>query len=199
MYYKKHDEIPSLPDDIKFDLINLAEHNLKENVPMLIWFKGTETENKNSLGYINNKADIETLIEKTGGVGFYPIKGELHERVSNFFKNQNLGSPTIYYFLQVVTGGKSVSPHIDPIDRRTSGFLYLLKSGGNNVRTRWYEVKDEFKDLECPEGTIIPYDKLTMVEDNCLEEDTWHWMNFNKIHSVENQETLRVALWAQPI
>jgi hypothetical protein len=46
-----------------------------------------------------------------------------------------------------------------------------------------------------PEYIGIPYKNLTVVEEHCLEEDTWHWLNFNEIHGVPNQESLRIFLY----
>jgi len=197
MYYKKYTEIPSLPADIKQQLIQLAEQNQQNNVPVVAWYSGYETENRSSLAFVEyNNRFLESNGNESGGVGFYHLDYQLNERICNFYKKVN--HPNInftHYWLQIVTGGNFVGPHTDDPVSRSDGFLYVLKSGGSNVRTKWYEVKKEFSHLIPEHYTSIPYSKLDQVEDHCLEEDTWHWLNFSKIHGVENQESLRISLW----
>lgn len=197
MYYKKYSEIPSLPKELADECVFIAEHNVKNNVPMVVFYGRYETENKNSAAYNDpGKEYLETGGEQSGGVGFFDIPSRLNLDICNFYKSVN--HPLIKnekYFIQVCTGGKFVGPHVDDSNSRAEGFLYLIKSGGSDVRTRWYELKEEYSHLSLTEYSVIPYSRLNIVEDHRLEENTWHWLNFNKIHSVENQETLRVALW----
>lgn len=195
MYYKKQENIPALPEDIKQECIKVAEEYLATQPGA--WYRRYETENKNSVAYIEDISELsESEDRKSGGVGFYSLPPYLVEKICNFYKD--VDHPAVKhtgYQIQVVIGGQFVAPHIDDSNVRTSGFLYLLKTGGENVRTVWYEVKPEYKNLELSEYSGIPYSRLDVAEDNCLEEDCWHWMNFNKIHSVENQESLRISLW----
>ena len=197
MYYKKYTGIPSLPNDIKQQLIQIAEHQIQNNVPMVVWYSGYQTEDKNSVAFVEfDKRFQESGGYETGGVGFYLIPSEIIDSICEFYKTVN--HPEInfnYYYLQVVTGGNFVGPHIDDPRARTDGMLYLLQSGGADVRTTWYEVKKDYQHLALENYSVIPYSKLDQIEDHRLEEDVWHWLNFNKIHGVTNQETLRIALW----
>lgn len=199
MYYKKHNEIPALPKHITEVCIEYGESMLNMNVPLAVKYGSYEIENKNSIAYIPEEEFNSSSYKKSGEVGFYFLAPEVSQSICDFYNQVN--NPLIknvIYFLQVVTGADFVAPHIDDPDRRSEGMLYLLKAGGANVRTQWYEPKEEFKDLELANYTCIPKDKLNLVEDQCLEEDCWHWMNFSKIHGVENQESVRFALWGFP-
>lgn len=197
MYYEKLGDVPSLPEHLKLACIELAEYNLKNNVPMPVWYSRYETSNKNSISYIPAGEEfVGSDGQKSGGVGFYNSTAELTKQLSDYYTSLNHPfGKNIQYFIQIVIGSSFVAPHIDNPAEREHGFLYLLKAGGNNVKTRWYEINEEYKHAEVIYNTAIPYDRLTLVEEHCLEENTWHWMNFSKAHSVENQESTRIALW----
>jgi len=200
MYYKKYDTIPKLSYDLKLACIELAENNLKIKVPLDQWFSRLETTDKTSIAYIELEEDLTKFSNNAGGVGFYGLPADLNKQICDFYNDIN--NPNIkfnQYFIQVVTGGNFVAPHTDGEDYRSAGFLYLLKSGGTNVRTRWYEIKEEYKNNNLTPYAMIPYSRLNLIEDHILEEDCWHWLNFSKIHSVENQENLRIALWGTTV
>jgi len=197
MYYKKHVEIPALPDALKQELIQMTESYIENNEPMGAWYKRYETTNKQSIAFLeHNKRFDETDGKETGGVGFYEIPYDLLCKIVAFY--QQVNHPEINftkYWIQVVTGSNFVGPHIDDPLERKDGFLYILKAGGEKVTTTWYEVKQEYQHLQLENYSLIPYSKLDQVESHCLEEDTWHWLNFSKIHGVTNQESLRIAMW----
>jgi len=196
MYYKKHNEIPALPNHIAKACIEYGESMISNNIPLVVKYGSYETENKNSIAYIPAEEFNHPSYKKSGEVGFHWLPPEMNQSICDFYNEVN--NPLIknvMYFLQVVAGADFVAPHIDDPHRRSEGMLYLLKAGGSNVRTQWYEPKEEFKDFELANYSCIPKDKLNLVEDQCLEENCWHWLNFSKIHGVENQESVRFALW----
>jgi len=197
MYYKKYSEIPGLPNDLKQELIQIAENYIENNIPMVSWYKRYETLNKTSIAFLEHSTFIADENGKdSGGVGFYAIPIDLHKKIIDFY--QKVNNPAInfkMYILQVVTGGSFVAPHIDDPQERKAGFLYLLKAGGDNVTTTWYKVKQEYQHLTLENYSGIPYSRLDQIEKHCLEEDMWHWLNFNQIHGVTNQESLRIMLW----
>jgi hypothetical protein len=189
VYYRKRTDIPGLPNDIAKECIQIATNSINANLPMDLWYQKLELENIDSLSYTT----FENNIENTGGVGLYRLPILLNERICDYYKKTNTELSTyVKFYIQVVTGGNFVAPHIDP--GRVEGFIYLLQAGGQNVRTKWYTVKEEFKNLKKEESAAIPYHKLTEVENQCLEENMWHQLNFQEIHSVENQEYLRISL-----
>lgn len=196
VYYKKCTKVPSLPQNLANELIELAKSYLGEYHPMEHWYKKAELENPNTLNYITCE---DKIVSEGGGsgVGLYNLPERINDKIYKFYRHTDTELSTIEKFsLQVVTGGQFVAPHIDP--ERSGGYLYILKSGGDDVRTRWYSVKDEFKDLILNKGYAISFDRVDVIEDRCLEENTWHWLNFGEIHGVENQVTLRIAICEKP-
>jgi hypothetical protein len=197
MYYKKYPDIPSIPEELKKEIISFAEKKARKDRTEAFYYD-FEKKDESSVAFLDGQNNFENDDRQSGGVGFYRLPADLNKKIVSFYKNPKISFPTNKpwnYFVQVVTGGPCVFPHIDAADSRTNGLIYLLKSGGPNVRTRWYEPKKEYAHLKLTQCKGIPYSRLDVVEDRCLEEDTWHHMNFLAIHSVEYQESLRLALW----
>ena len=193
VYYKKCSSIPRLPENISKELIALAERYVERHEPMQYWFRELDFKNKDSLSYVT----ADDKIVSSGGVGLYSLSYSMNQEICDLYKGTDTELAVFdEFFLQVVTDGKFVAPHSDP--GRKVGYLYILKAGGTNVRTKWWRVKDEFTDLPKIDGYGVPYEKLDVVEDHCLEEGTWHYLNFEELHSVENQETLRIGLCGSP-
>lgn len=199
MYYKKVDDVPTIPNEIKAECLRIGEENTRKNVPLEYWFNRFEYEDRGSISFIEKGKEIDYFKNEThGGVGFYELPPDLVLSLIDFYKDVDHPiSENRYYYLQVVTGGGCVPPHVDAKSARTDGYLYLIKNGGDDVRTVWYEVKDEYKDQKLLEYTGIPYSKLDIMESHTLQEDSWHWLNFSKIHSVENQQSLRLSLYGR--
>lgn len=191
IYYKKRNDIPRIPEFIAKECISIAIDNVNCHKPMDFWYRRVELDDANSLSYTTE----QDIINDTGGVGIYLVPAFLNVGLCNYYKNFNIGISPMQFAIQVVTGGNFVAPHNDP-KTRPAGLMYLLQSGGKNVRTKWYTVKDEYRNKTTKEyGVGFPYHKLDVVEDQCLEENTWHYMNFQEIHSVENIEYLRIAIF----
>ena len=192
IYCKLKENYPILSEDLKKDCIDYALSCLENKNSMEAWYCRVEKENKNSLGYIEEN----NIIEKSGGVGFYFLDSELNQRViDDFKKSGNQEINFTLYAVQAVVGGDFVGPHVDDPSARKEGVLYMLKTGGENVLTRWYNIKEQYRHLDIPTGTGIPYERLNIADEHCLKEDKWYWLNFNQIHSVENQQSVRLALY----
>jgi hypothetical protein len=196
MYYQKYPDIPAIPADLKKEIISFGERKVGKETKA--FYYDFETKDGSSLAFLDNQNNFESDDRQSGGVGFYKIPADLNKKIVTYYNNPRISFPQLkprHYFIQVVSGGPCVFPHIDDSNSRTNGLIYLLKSGGSNVRTRWYEPKKEFSRLKLTQCRGIPYSRLDIVEDQCLEEDAWHYLNFSAIHSVEYQESLRLALW----
>jgi len=204
MYYRKLDDIPSIPEHIKLACIATAKNTLTNHNSSYIWYNNLETVDKNSVAYFDQRNQSQEFLQsdnnELGKIGFCGLSAELNAQIYNFYEKIN--HPMIkngVFRIQISVAGNFIAPHFDPPALRDNGIIYLLDAGGPDVRTKWYEVKAEFNHLKLPSATGIPYSKLDVAADHRLEEDTWHWMNFSKIHSVENQKSLRIALWALPV
>lgn len=195
MYYQKHDDIPLIPESIRTSCIKVVEDNLINQVPLHVSYRNYETSDQNSVCFVEPGDEYkETNGKETAYIGFYVVPDDIKNQIQDFFKNADHAFQQYQtWLLQISADGDFVGPHID--GGRIYGSIFVLKSGGKNVRTRWYEIKDEFKHLAMKENTYIPYSRLNIVEDHCLDENEWHFMNFSKIHSVENQKSIRIALY----
>ena len=193
MYYKKLN-VPCLPDDLKQDLLKEALSVIAEKENPILNHRRIESEDRTYLNYIGIE-DME-FYKNSGGVSTYSISPHLHARVYNFYQNANHPISNLFagYVFLFVEGGSYCAPHIDDVIRRRNGLQLLLQAGGKNVTTAWWEPKEEFKDLPVIDYCGIPYSKLDKATETCLEENVWHWMKFDSIHSVENLESIRVFI-----
>lgn len=194
MYYKKLD-IPSLPEDLRKDLIEEAiKVFVNEKQDPYLYHRRYETENENTLNFI--KGESQEFYDRSGGVTAMGMNPELESRVREFYNKVDHPITNVleYFGFLYVEGGPYCAPHIDDVERRRNGFQLLLKSGGDNVTTNWWEPKEEFKDLPIVDYCGIPYSRLVLGEEACLEENYWYWMKFDSIHSVENLNSIRIFL-----
>jgi hypothetical protein len=195
MYYKKMTTMPSLPEDLKKDLIEEAIRMFEtQQENRILYHRRFEHEDKNSLNCMTNE-DMD-FYETSGGVSCMAMSPSLEARVFEFFKTANhpITNQFGYYGFLYVEGGPYCAPHIDDLNRRRNGFQLLLKSGGENTTTAWWEPKEDAKDLTIIDYSAIPYSKLNLACEERLEENAWYWMKFDSILSVEKLETLRIFL-----
>ncbi len=86
--------------------------------------------------------------------------------------------------LQEFVEGDFFIPHIDLM--RNIAYNYLFETGGDNVRTVFYEPKEEYKNYTIAPRTFIPYERIQEVESTVFPTNKWHQLSVDKIHSVEN-------------
>ncbi len=178
--------IKPIPVEISNEIISFVNDQIKNNASFAITYgRYNEGEEK----------DFIKRYGESGKVSFYFMPGSIHEKLKEFYANVE-EFKNCFFQIQIVAGGDYVGPHIDDSSSRTKGELYILKAGGTNVLTEWWSLKDEFKDTIVPEATAIPYDKLNKIESHKLNEQSWYRLTFNQLHSVQNQESLRIAIAA---
>lgn len=188
-------DMPTLPEDLKNDLVAEAVKMFEtERQSRVVYPQRFEMENDNSLNCMKNE-DMD-FYQKSGGVSALSMSDDMRRRTFEFFKNANHPSTNLIsaYVYLFVEGGPFCAPHIDDVNKRKHGFQLLLKAGGDNVKTVWYEPKEEFKNLSVIDYCCIPYSKIDLKSETCLEENYWYWMKFDSIHSIENLQSLRVFL-----
>jgi len=192
MYYKKLD-IPNLPEDLMAELLESALSLYNNNENRAFYHRAFDEKDSNTLNYLGGE-DLD-FYAKSGGVSAIRMGAELETKVKEFYKQANHPITNVFdYYGFLIVEGPYVAPHIDDLNRRRNGFQLLLKSGG--ASTAWYEVKDEFKDAPLIEVCGVPYSKLNKATEVKLEENCWYWMKFDTIHSVENQDSVRIFLGA---
>jgi len=195
MYFKKMTDMPSLPEDLKEDLVAEAIRVLEaDKSNRALYYRRFELKDANTLNYMKDE-DIN-FYEKSGGVSAMPVTEQLRKSTVDFFKKANHPATQSFndYVYLYVEGGSFCGPHIDDVSKRRHGLQLLLKAGGDNVKTIWYEPKEEFKNLSIIDYCGIPYSKIDLKSETCFEENCWYWMKFDSIHSIENLQSLRVFL-----
>lgn len=90
--------------------------------------------------------------------------------------------------IQVMTNGSHVPPHIDEI--RKGALNYIIEAGGD-VRTVFYNVKNENANENATPFTVIPYEKLDVSNDVDIQTERWHSLATTRIHSVEGINPLK--------
>jgi hypothetical protein len=89
--------------------------------------------------------------------------------------------------VQITVLTTDINPHSDPY--RDTTFFYLLKNGGPNVKTSWWDNPDNLGRAE-----VFPVDGLNMIESHVVEQGTWNMFNHEIVHSVENVKDMRISL-----
>ena len=186
-------DIKPLPPEYKQRLVDFAIKEYERKAPYSAVYQDYETKDVKNIAYIPNKEYYIKKYGASGGVKFWPLEPEMNVKIKEFY-----GDTPVFdnheWALQIVEGGNHVAPHVDDREARSVGQLYLLKAGGSAVRTEWWEPKEPWKGKYIPDYKGIPYNRLDLIESHILQEDNWYMMNFSQIHSVENQESLRIAL-----
>ena len=132
-----------------------------------------------------------------GCINVYPIDQYFRREIEKYFNENNIAHPNWekkLFGVQLVSGGEfgSFPPHRDPPYYRDKDFIYILDTGGDNVITSWWKLKDTAP----PDNSYhvpIAEEILDEVEAHKTEEDTWYQFDFSEIHSVRNIQRLRVA------
>jgi len=163
-------------------------------------------EKRNNTNYIGSNWKPNGTDEVNyGDINVYPIDEYFKREIKKYFDNNNISHPdweNKMFGVQVVTGGDSGNfpPHRDPPYHRVKDFIYILDTGGDNVITSWWEVKnaklaDNSYYVPTSEEIFTPISEeiLDEVESHKTEEDTWYKFNFSEIHSVRNIKRFRVA------
>jgi hypothetical protein len=198
MNYKKLN-LPRIPIELKFKIVSQAMKKYNRHTGYTHQFGDygpTQDNLEEEYGVVLDQDDLD-YHEATGSVGFYTANEKHEITLQNHYKNvPELANRK--WAVQVVSGGEHVAPHIDPPVRGGPGLLYILKTGGTNVTTSWYKLKDIHQENGVDHSVGIPLKLLDEVESHVLEEDCWHYLNFHEIHGVTNQTGVRLALWAYP-
>lgn len=190
--FQEMTEWPSILPSLKEELILLGTSFVKNKTPFLKYYDSMFSLKRNSISGDNKDLNLPM----GGGVGMWPLPKDIAFKVHNYFAPLHPYFKNKYFMLQLVNGGDNVYPHID--GDRKKGFWYLLKNGGSNVCTTWWSIKDEYKHLLVEAQVGIARKKLEMIQSEVAKEDSWYYFNFDTIHSVENLENFRLALYMIP-
>tara|TARA_R110000796_G_scaffold226460_1_gene342954 strand:- start:116 stop:745 length:630 start_codon:yes stop_codon:yes gene_type:complete len=184
MDYLEYPNFPSMPEDIKQEILRIVEETETESLDDLLinstpevieWVKEAGNEAQESeLGFTGQ--EVRKMFPGLVNYHFLDVSDKITEWVSTFVEE-----PVIH--IQVMEKGTIVAPHIDEI--RTSAYNYLLDTGGD-ASLHFYELINAEDEKWAQPQTFIPYDKINSVEETKIGTDVWHTLPTNKIHSVEN-------------
>ena len=166
-----------------------------------------------------NPNDLQN--SKYGQIKVYPVEVTLRREIEEHISKNKENYPNLrekVFGIQVVTGAEHgmIPPHKDPAYYRKKDLVYILDTGGDNVITSWWKLKDPNidsqlkyygdpikKDNISSDGKqdffSVSEDLIDEVEAHKTEEDSWYMFNFNEIHSVKNIQRYRIAFvtWDQ--
>lgn len=184
---------PELPAELKALILetvekewnNLQSTNIQMNAPASVIAAITDDADlNNNLGwhYSESKQHFPFICE------YYQF--DLPAEVALWIWNNVSTQPAN---IQVMTSGSHVPPHIDEV--RKGALNYIIETGGD-VRTVFYNVKNEYADQNATPFTTIPYEKLDVSNDVDIQAERWHTLDTTRIHSVEgiNPVKKRIAI-----
>jgi hypothetical protein len=190
-------DMPVPTEEFRTKLIDEATKSfLQDKENRLLHHRRFENNDRDTLNFID-PADMD-LYEKSGGVTAIYIEDALHAEILNYFKKADhpITNKFDKYLFLYVEGGPYCVPHIDDASKRKNSFQLLLKSGGENTTTVYYEPMEQYKSFPVIDYCGIPYNKLDPQVRVCLKENNWYWMKTDSIHSVEGLQSLRIFLVA---
>ena len=181
MQYIKYLDYPKLPDNI--------EKNILDTVEKFIDCEYTKdrfvTDNTGTTSF-NEETNLGISMEESRNyfsnlAQFQFI--QLNQPVKDWLAN-NIG-PGLTAHIQVISAGNHVPPHIDEREVRTTALNYLLTTGGN-VSTTFYRVGAQYTHLTAMPRTLIPLERLEVIETTIIPAHTWHSLSVSNIHGVKN-------------
>jgi hypothetical protein len=184
----KYEAYPPLPPELKALILktiekeqsNLKSTNIQMNAPDSVINSITEdVDLTNNLGwhYSESKSHFPFICD------YYVF--DVPAEVAIWLRDNVSTEPAN---IQVMAGGSHVPPHIDEI--RKGALNYVIETGGD-VRTVFYNVKNENANENATPFTVIPYEKLDVSNDVDIQTERWHSLDTTRIHSVEGINTLK--------
>lgn len=209
--YKDYPKLPTWLVDHIYNIINFKEsspitydENFKERMlkEADMWIGGADEETLKAIAYLDYN-DNDTLgrpftdpesykyfINSLARFDFIPVDKIVEDWVS-----KNIPEKVIGVNIQVMHGGTIITPHIDEL--RNHALNYTLDRGGKDVRTVFYKIKEQFNHQKAYARTLIPFEKLDVVESISIPEMKWHKLSVSDdIHAVLNLDPTckRIAL-----
>lgn len=90
----------------------------------------------------------------------------------------------------------SFYPHTDGI-RAEYVLNYIIKTGGNNVKTQWFRHKNDdiYKPKLINNGhTECNHENLTLQDEIVFTKNQWALIDARPLHAIDNLESTRIAL-----
>jgi hypothetical protein len=194
--YKILDEQSSSP--ITYD-DNFKDRMLEEAE---MWMGGADEKTLEAIAVLEFNEDDTLGKPFTDPTAYEPFKDSLArfdfipvDKIVEDWVSENIPEKVIGVNLQVMHSGSIITPHVDEL--RHYALNYTLERGGDCVQTVFYKAKSEYQHQKAYARTLIPFEKLEVVESIGIPINQWHKMNISDdIHAVLNLDPLqkRIAL-----
>lgn len=198
MSYINYLDLPPLPLDIESDILETVSkyEHVSRNDELLI---STNSNLKKIIEYSDYDPNTNIGYHYSSGKKIFPDIAdydflEPSDAVKNWVVN-NINLDCLA-FIQVMSNGTVVPPHID--EARSKAINYLIETGGE-ASTTFYQPKNEYKKLSITPQVVIPYTRLDVIESTVIEKKLWHELDVKVIHGVENISSRRLALTLCPL
>lgn len=188
-------EFQCIPKDLKEEILEYSLSLHAQKIAYHASYGQFEHQDSTSMAYIEDPKKYVRAQGLPRPVCFWRLNNSIRIQLANHF-SQNSFCQNLEWYIQFVKGGSFVAPHIDKAAARTKNIFYLIQAGGDNVTTSWWTPKVEFQREIIPETTIIPFEKIELVESHVLQEDRWYQLDVSKIHSVSKHMNHRIGLSA---
>lgn len=169
--------LPVLPPEIEKEITGIAD-NLPPDEPGRKWIEEFHDNKIHAVSHVYGRANsvLHEDLQKT-----------LQNLYGEFFNEPFI---CVVGKLQNVNDVKfsHAPPHCDRA--RHIAINYLLQSGGENVKTCFYNERRTNSDLTSAEN--FKYNNITLDFKVCLPERVWHSYDVQHVHSVENIENTRL-------
>jgi hypothetical protein len=174
-------------DDFKDRMLEEAE----------MWMGGADQATLDAIAFLEYNEDDTLGKPFTDAMAYIPFSRKLArfdfipvDKVIEDWVKENIPENVIGVNLQVMYDGEIITPHVDEL--RHYALNYTLERGGDDVQTVFYQVKPEYADQKAYARTLIPFDKLEVVESVGIPTHKWHKMNISdEIHAVLNLDPTR--------
>lgn len=204
-YYEFRDNLPLVPDWLKKHILDTLadvttepiqyDENFKNNMieeaeewigqgdKALVELAQIEYHEEDSLGYHFMDERAFTYKEQLAQFDFLAVDEVVNkwveETIQPLIPERILGVN-----IQVMHSGVLITPHSDEL--RTHALNYIFETGGDDVKTAYYEPLPEYKDKKIYPRTLIPFEKVEQVECVTIPANKWHCLDVITVHSVEN-------------
>ena len=204
----EYKDYPPLPDWLTTHLYRILadqsskpteyDDNFKERMleEADMWMGGADQKTLDAIAYLDYNEQDTLGKPFTEADAFKPFEQSLArfdfipvDKIVEDWVKDNIPEKVIGVNLQVMHSGEIITPHIDEL--RHSALNYTLDKGGDDIRTVFYKIKPEWSHQKAYARTLIPFEKLEVLESIPIQACRWHKIDTEIIHGVTGLDPKR--------
>lgn len=170
--------LPLIPDDLKDTLIRAAD-SIPPDEPGRQWVEHFHNNQVRAASHVYGRDN--TILPQE-------IQNKIQQIYGPYFNNTKIIGMVGKFENTYGDGVVECPPHCDRW--RNFSINYLLKSGGSDVQTVFYNEYRQIKPMSEAENGL--HKNLTIDFKICIPEEVWHSYDVQNYHSVENLENSRL-------